>query len=75
MSDWDALFVEAVAAKLAVKLSEYIRGSSGRTEELIAEYNNIVAPLARRVDGNEGRRRKGMISINSAFVNARWSGV
>lgn len=74
VSKYDPLFCKALAAKLAVELSESIRGSSGKTGDLLALYQNVTAPLARRVDANEGRRRKGTLPLNSQFVRARYAG-
>lgn len=71
----DPLFAQAFGLKLAVALAETIRGGTGRTGELLQVYQNVTAPLARRVDANEGRRRKGMLPMNSAFVRARAAGV
>lgn len=67
----DPLFAQAFGLKLAVALSEVIRGSTGKTGDLLQIYQNVTAPLARRVDANEGRRRKGMLPLNSRFVRAR----
>jgi hypothetical protein len=74
VSDFDSLFVEAFALKLAVKLTEKIRGTTGKTEALLQAYSNAVAPLARRVDANEGRRRKGLLPVNSHALRARGVG-
>jgi hypothetical protein len=71
VSQFDALFAQALALKLAVALSETIRGTTGKTAELMAAYERTVAPLARRVDANEGRRRKGLLPLNSPFVRMR----
>jgi len=71
VSEFDALFVKALAAKLAVELSETIRGTTGKTAELMQAYERAIAPLARRVDANEGRRRKGMLPVNSLSLLAR----
>ncbi|SKB08733.1 hypothetical protein SAMN02745166_05013 [Prosthecobacter debontii] len=70
----DPLFAQAFALKLAVALSETIRGSTGKTADLLTAYQNVTAPLARRVDANEGRRRKGMLPLNSLALRARWGG-
>lgn len=67
----DPLFAQAFGLKLAVALSEGIRGTTGKTGDLLQIYQNVTAPLARRVDANEGRRRKGMLPLNSRFVRAR----
>ena len=70
---YDPLFVRALAIKLAVALSETIRGTTGKTAELLQAYERVTAPLARRVDANEGRRRKGMIPLvaGSTFLAYR----
>jgi hypothetical protein len=68
---FDALFVQALALALAIALSEKIRGTTGKTAELTSAYERMTAPLARRVDANEGRRRKGLLPLNSLFVRAR----
>lgn len=72
---FDPLFVEAFALRLAVALSEVIRGTTDKTGELLTAYERVTAPLARRIDANEGRRRKGMIDLNSQAIRARFEGV
>ncbi len=67
----DPLFAQAFALKLAAALSETIRGATSKTGELLQLYDARTAPLARRVDANEGRRRKGLLPLNSLFVRAR----
>jgi hypothetical protein len=74
VSQFDPLFIEAFALKLAVVLSETIRGTTGKTEQMMALYDRAVAPQARRVDANEGRRRKGLLPINSLSLRARGLG-
>lgn len=68
---YDAIFIRALSLKLAVALSEGIRGTTEKTGELLAAYERITAPLARRVDSNEGSRRRGMLPLNSTWINAR----
>ena len=68
---FDPLFVDAFALALAVRLTESIRGTTEKTAALQSAYERIIAPLARRVDANEGRRRKGLLSLNSMFVRSR----
>lgn len=70
---YDPIFVKALALKLAVSLSESIRGTTEKTGELLAAYERITAPLARRIDANEGRRRRGMLPLNSTWIHARYS--
>lgn len=74
VSKFDPLFVDAFALALAVRLTETIRGTTGKTAELTAQYERITAPLARRVDANEARRRKPLRPINSLAIRARFSG-
>lgn len=74
VTQFDALFVKAFALKLAVELSETIRGTTGKTAELMQALERVTAPLARRVDANEGRRRKGLLPLNSLFIRARYGG-
>lgn len=69
--DFDALFIDALAVKLAVVLSETIRGTTSKTADLAGMYERVTAPLARRVDANEGRRRKGLLSMNSLALRER----
>lgn len=75
VTKYDALFVKALALRLAVELSETIRGATSKTEQLTTAYERITGPLARRVDANEGRRRKGLLSVSSMAVRARSEGV
>lgn len=59
ISLFDALALEALIVLLASRLAPSIQGgSTGKATELKEEYYRIVAPLARRVDGNESRRAK-----------------
>lgn len=74
VSEYDALFVKVFALKLAIALTETIRGTTGKTAELMQAYERVVAPLARRVDANEGRRRKGQLPMNSMAIRARGAG-
>lgn len=71
---FDPLFVDALSVKLAIKLSDTIRGATSKTEQLTADYERITAPLARRVDANEGRRRKPLKGMNSLAIQARFRG-
>lgn len=71
VSEYDSLFVDALSYALAIALSESIRGTTGKTRELFEAYERIIAPLARRVDANEGRRRKGLLPLNSLALRAR----
>lgn len=71
VAKFDPLFVDAFALSLAVRLTESIRGATAKTEQLTAQYERITAPLARRVDSNEARRRKPLKPMNSLAIQAR----
>lgn len=78
VSMFDVLFVKALAAALAVMLSETIRGASGKTAELVQLYERVIGPLARRTDANEGNRGPlGLfaLALNSRTIQARFGGV
>jgi hypothetical protein len=71
VTKFDPLFVDAFALSLAIRLTESIRGATAKTEQLTAQYERITAPLARRVDSNEARRRKPLKPMNSLAIQAR----
>jgi hypothetical protein len=75
VAQWDTLFQEAVVLKLATKLATTLRGSAAQVPDLMAEYERMIGPLARRVDANEGRERKPLLPLRSQFVAARYQGV
>lgn len=75
VAKFDPLFVDAFALSLAVRLTESIRGATAKTEQLTAQYERITAPLARRVDSNEARRRKPLKPMNSLAIQARFRNV
>ncbi len=72
VTKFDALFVDAFALSLAIRLTEIIRGATSKTEQLTAQYERITAPLARRIDANETRRRKPLKPLNSLAIQARF---
>lgn len=54
---FDSMALEALIMLLASKLAPAIQGgSTGKAAEFLEEYHRVVAPMARRVDGNESRR-------------------
>jgi len=75
VSRFDPLFVEALILKLAVKFETALRGTSPQTANLAAEYLSITAPLARRIDANEGQTRERLFPMQSRFIRARFVGV
>jgi hypothetical protein len=72
---WDALFCEAMTLKLGMKLATVLRGSASQVADLGNEYMALTAPLARRVDANEGRERKPLLPFRSMFVASRFWGL
>lgn len=69
---FDPLFAQALALKLAAACTGVLRGSNAAVGDLLGEYERITAPLARRIDGNESRGRAGkMKELRSDFVAAR----
>jgi hypothetical protein len=52
---FDALFVEALALKLASKIARPINGSSEMSQEFLEEYEKVTGGRARRSDAFEGR--------------------
>jgi len=71
VDQFDSLFVKAFAMRLAIALSETIRGTTQKTAELVEAYERVVAPLARRVDSNEQRRSKGLLDVSSPMLASR----
>lgn len=52
-SEWDALFVEAMAAALALKAAHWLTGKASFTQMAKALYDEALAK-AKRIDGMEG---------------------
>ena len=67
---YDPIFIEALTLRLAEKLATSLRGSSAQVIDFGAEYERITAPLARRIDANEGERK--MKPLRSKFIEARF---
>jgi hypothetical protein len=54
---FDSLALEALIVLLASKLAPAIQGgSTSKATEMLEAYHRVIAPLARRIDGNENRR-------------------
>lgn len=68
---FDALFVEALATKIASKLAQPLTGSRQEAVALLQAYERVVAPLARSVDAREGRSRRRLPFIESMLVQSR----
>jgi len=67
---FDALFVEAFALKLAVRISTKLTKDQGLQESLMQRYRAALGE-AKRVDANESRSRKSPDYWESELVNAR----
>lgn len=71
---FDSLFSSALILRLAIKLKVALRGEGADTAGLQRELEAVVAPLARRVDANEGQPRERLFPRQSLFVAARTAG-
>jgi hypothetical protein len=69
---FDAIFVEALALKLAAKLCLPINGSAEMTEQFLTEYHKVVGSLARRTDAFEGRPSRRPAWMQSDLVTSRF---
>lgn len=69
---FDAIFVEALALKLAAKLALPINGSSEMAEQFLTEYIKITGSLARRTDAFEGQLSRRPAWMNSDLVTSRF---
>lgn len=57
-AQWDALAQSALICLLASKIAPAIHGgSTSKAKDLLEEYSQLIAPIARRIDANESRRR------------------
>ena len=72
---FDELFAEALSVKLASKLVTTLTGSREQGNLLQQEYLQILAPLAKRIDGMTGNDKRKLPWVNSDLVNARFGGL
>ena len=56
ITQMDSLFVRALSVLLASKLAKPLSGDKVLKKELLIEFNNVIMPEARRVNGFEGWR-------------------
>jgi len=68
---FDALFVKALALKLAAELAKPLTGSGQLAGDLLTEYERITGPTARGADVFEGRPKRKLPWVGSDFVRAR----
>lgn len=69
---FSAMFVEALAAKLAFKLAKPLTGSATLAQEHLQEFERILKGAAAAKDGNEGRNKRKPAWVTSDLVNARF---
>jgi hypothetical protein len=65
------LFIEALAVKLAEKLSIPLKGSEETRQALVAQYKRITGPDAMAADAFEGRPRPRLPYEESMLVRSR----
>lgn len=70
---YDALFIGALAVKLAEVLCIPLTGSDSRAAGFMQEYQRITGPLARRTDSFEGRGKVKPAWVTSKLVASRFS--
>jgi hypothetical protein len=70
---FDALFIEALALKLASKIARPINGSAEMSGEFLTEYEKVTGGRARRTDAFEGRPLRAPAWMQSDLVFSRFS--
>jgi hypothetical protein len=69
---YDALFIDAFACHLASKIAKKITGSSTIAAEQLQMLKGMLAPEARRIDAQEGRRKQRVLPWQTSdLVRAR----
>jgi hypothetical protein len=69
---FDAIFVEALALKLAAKIALPINGSTKMSEQFLTEYEKVTGSRARRTDAFEGRPARKPAWSQSDLVTSRF---
>jgi hypothetical protein len=69
---FDPLFVKAFSVLLASELVTTLTGSREQGQAFLTEYQQILAPLAKRIDGMENHDKRKLPWVNSDLVNARF---
>jgi len=72
-SKYDPLFIEAFSTKLASEIARPITGGTNDGQTLLARYENVILPRARRTDANETRPRQRLNFLESNLVRSRFS--
>lgn len=70
-TQFDALFVKALACKLAAEIAKALTGSSSIPGDLLTEYERITGPLARTADAMEARPKRKLPWVESELVRTR----
>ena len=68
---YDAIFVKALACKLAAEICRPLTGGNAMAGDLLSEYERLTSPKARRADAAEGRSKRKLPWVESDFVRAR----
>lgn len=71
VSQWDALFADAVVVLMASKMAVAIRQDESMASNLRNEYERITLSRARQRDGNEKKRVRYSPTSESTFIAAR----
>lgn len=71
-SRFDPLFTKAVSTLLASKIATNITGDRTLGPQLLARYETVDGPKARRIDAGEGSPARRMPYTDSDLVNARY---
>jgi hypothetical protein len=68
---YDSLLVKAIACKLAAEMCVSLSEHEGLSASLMQEFETVIMPRARRVDGNEKGHRQYDYSNSSLWVQSR----
>lgn len=71
---YDALFVSAIACKLAAAVAKDVTGSSTMAAEQLTEFARLLGPNARKVDSHERRPKRKPAWVTSDLVKSRQAG-
>lgn len=74
-NQFDSIFVEAFASKLASAITMAITGSGDMSKDLLKEYEGLTSSKARRIDAFESRPTRRPAWQNSDLVFSRFKGV
>jgi hypothetical protein len=73
-NQFDSIFVEALATKLASKIARPLTGSGPLSGEMLTEYEKLTGGRARRTDAFESDPLRVPAWVNSDLVTARFGG-